>query len=49
MKSILEDAPTVSVNEKALLREAALAEEWNRPEEETAWSHLLRARHCLSG
>lgn len=26
--------------ETALLAEAALAEDWNRPEEETAWSHL---------
>ncbi len=26
--------------ETALLSEAALAEDWNRPEEDAAWSHL---------
>ena len=29
-----------SVAETALLSEAALAEDWNRPEEDAAWSHL---------
>lgn len=28
----------------ALLSEAALAEDWNRPEEDAAWSHLQRER-----
>ena len=28
----------------ALLSEAALAEDWNRPEEDEAWSHLSRVR-----
>ena len=28
----------------ALLSEAALAEDWNRPEEDAAWSHLQRGR-----
>lgn len=32
-----EPAPVV---ETALLSEAALAEDWNRPEEEEAWAHL---------
>ncbi len=27
----------------ALLSEAALAEDWNRPEEDVAWSHLQPA------
>ena len=27
-------------HETALLSEAALAEDWNRPEEDAAWSHL---------
>lgn len=27
-------------NAMALLSEAALAEDWNRPEEDAAWSHL---------
>jgi hypothetical protein len=36
--TILEEAP--EANETALLSEAALAEDWNRPEEEAAWAHL---------
>lgn len=36
--TILEEAP--SVNETALLSEQALAEDWDRPEEDEAWSHL---------
>jgi hypothetical protein len=38
--TILEDEPAGT----ALLAEAALAEDWNRPEEDAAWSHLQRAR-----
>ena len=38
--TILE-RPIVSVSETALLSEPALAEDWNRPEEDEAWSHLL--------
>jgi len=30
--------------ETALLSEAALAEDWNRPEEEEAWRHLQPAQ-----
>jgi len=37
--TILEDHP-VAGDESALLSEAALAEDWNRPEEDEAWSHL---------
>ena len=37
---ILEEVPSTSTHELALLREQALAEDWNRPEEDTAWSHL---------
>jgi hypothetical protein len=37
--TILE-RPIVDVPETALLSEAALAEDWNRPEEDKAWSHL---------
>jgi len=29
-----------SIAETALLSEAALAEDWNRPEEDKAWAHL---------
>ena len=36
--TILEDAPSVLVNETALLSERALAKDWNRPEEDVAWS-----------
>jgi hypothetical protein len=38
--TVLEEALTMHVPETALLSEAALAEDWNRPEEDTAWSHL---------
>ena len=37
--TILE-RPVINVPETALLSEAALAEDWNRPEEDEAWSHL---------
>ena len=30
----------ISVSETALLSEIALAEDWNRPEEDKAWAHL---------
>jgi len=30
-------------NATALLSEAALAEDWNRPEEDAAWAHLQPA------
>ncbi len=34
---VLDETPP---NEAALLAEAALAEDWNRPEEDAAWSYL---------
>jgi hypothetical protein len=37
---ILDEEPTAHPNETALLSEAALAEDWGRPEEDAAWSHL---------
>lgn len=37
--TILE-SPSINVPETALLSEPALAEDWNRPEEDEAWSHL---------
>lgn len=37
---ILEEKPAFPVSETALLSEPALAEDWNRPEEDEAWSHL---------
>ena len=39
---IPEEEPAESVNETALLSEAALAD-WLRPEEDAAWSHLQSA------
>lgn len=34
------DEPPEMVCEAALLAETALAADWNRPEEDAAWSHL---------
>ena len=38
--TILDDESLNSIPETALLSEPALAEDWNRPEEDAAWSHL---------
>ena len=38
--TILEEEPIIKVSETALLSEAALAEDWNRPEEDEAWAYL---------
>lgn len=38
--TILEYEPLDIIPETALLSESALAEDWNRPEEDAAWSHL---------
>jgi hypothetical protein len=35
-----EPADEASDISTALLSESALAEDWNRPEEDTAWAHL---------
>ncbi len=37
--TILEEPP-LTAGETALLSEASLAEDWLRPEEDAAWSHL---------
>lgn len=42
--TILEEEPTRSIPETALMSEAAWAEEWDRPEEDAAWSHLQPAK-----
>ena len=42
--TILEDAPAAGVSEPALLSEQSLAEDWDRPEEDEAWSHLQPER-----
>ena len=38
--TILEEAPSSEASETSLLSEQALAEDWERPEEDEAWSHL---------
>jgi hypothetical protein len=40
--TVLEEQPTAVVS--ALLSEQALAEDWNRPEEDEAWSHFQPVR-----
>ena len=42
--TILEEEPAAEVSETALLSEQALTEDWNRPEEDEAWSHLQPAQ-----
>ena len=41
--TILDEKSDV-IRETALLSEVALSEDWNRPEEEEAWSHLQKVR-----
>ncbi len=40
--TILDESPSEA--ESALLSEPALGEDWNRPEEDEAWSHLQQVR-----
>ena len=40
--TILEETPVAS--ETAVLSESALAEDWNRPEEDETWAHLQPAQ-----
>jgi hypothetical protein len=42
--TILDEEHTLPADEVTLLSAAALAEDWNRPEEDAAWSHLQPAR-----
>ena len=41
--TILEEEPRI-IPSAALLSEEALAKDWNRPEEDEAWSHLNPAQ-----
>ena len=41
--TILEEEQILPIDEVTLLSEAALAEDWNREEEDAAWSHLQPA------
>lgn len=40
--TILDENGGIAAPEAALLSEAALAADWDRPEEDTAWDHLQR-------
>lgn len=42
--TILEEDAASDASETALLSERALAADWNKPEEDQAWSHLQPAR-----
>jgi hypothetical protein len=42
--TILEEQPVERAAEGALLSEPALAEDWNRPEEDEAWAPLQPGR-----
>ena len=46
VEAIIDEQGNVrpSEAESALLSEAALAEDWNRPEEDEAWLHLQQVR-----
>ena len=40
---LIFEGPETRIAESALLSERSLAEDWNRPEEDAAWSHLKQA------
>ena len=42
--TILDEKPAPGVHETAFLSESALAKDWNRPEEDDAWSYLQPGR-----
>lgn len=42
--TVLDEEPGPAFDECAHLSQAALADDWNRPEEDAAWSHLAPAR-----
>ena len=42
--TIFDEKPTARASETALLSEVSLGEDWSRPEEDEAWSHLQRVR-----
>ena len=41
---LILDEPMAGFNEAALLSERSLAQDWNRSEEDAAWSHLQPVR-----
>lgn len=42
--TIFDEDRAIEVDETALLSEPALAQDWNRPEEDAVWSYLQPAR-----
>lgn len=42
--TIFDEDRANKIDEAALLSEPALAQDWNRPEEDAAWSYLQPAR-----
>jgi len=42
--TILKEREIDNISETALLSEPALAEDWNRAEEDEAWSHLRQVK-----
>jgi hypothetical protein len=42
--TIFDEDKAAETDESALLSEPALGQDWNRPEEDAAWSHLQPAR-----
>jgi hypothetical protein len=42
--TVLTEESAMSKSETALLSEASLAEDWDRPEEEEAWLHLQQVQ-----
>ncbi len=42
--TILDERPNAQASELALLSEVALARDWNRSDEDAAWSHLQRVQ-----
>ena len=45
---IMPDETASGAGECALLSEAALAEDWNNPEEDAAWKHLQPVAGCAA-
>jgi len=41
--TVLEE-PAIVVDETALLSQQAVAEDWSRPEEDAAWTHLQQGK-----
>ena len=41
---LILDEPMAATSEAALLSEHSLGQDWNRPEEDAAWSHLQREK-----